>query len=122
MKIAQDLDSKLKSVVSVSSESVSKENDGKLIHVAGPISDVSAITLEDEAFAVSVKGSVKLKRLVEMLHVQIMQTKRRKKVSYYKIPKIRRDFPMYRYGVISTSTLSLFASSVLSQSTLFARA
>ena len=28
VKIAQDLDSKLKSVVSVSSESVSKENDG----------------------------------------------------------------------------------------------
>ena len=81
VKIAQDLDSKLKSVVSVSSESVSKENDGKLIHVAGPISDVSEITLEDEAFAVSVKGSVKLKRLVEMLQWKEIQTKRRKKVS-----------------------------------------
>lgn len=81
VKIAQDLDSKLKSVIRVSDASINKENDGKLIHIAGPISDLSEITLEDEAFAVSVKGSVKLKRLVEMLQWKEIQTKRRKKVS-----------------------------------------
>ena len=72
-----------------------------MIHVAGPISDVSEITLEDEAFAVSVKGSVKLKRLVEMLQER-NSNQGRKKVK--KIPKILRDFHIYKYGVISTST------------------
>ncbi len=81
VKIAQDLDAKIRNVVVVSAENVDEKNDNKLIHISGKIADAEKIQLTDEVFQLTVEGSMKLKRTVEMLQWQENKFKRRKKVS-----------------------------------------
>ncbi len=77
VKVAKGLTEGAGAVVAVSAESVQAEQEGKLVHLSGPLNTDE--TLYDEIFTVTAPNALKLKRQVEMYQWEEQQSSKTEK-------------------------------------------